>query len=64
MTRLLSCHIKGTNCSYAQGGEGASNALSCRSLFAKEPLILGLFCGKRPPEIRHPVGLRHPVASV
>ena len=32
-----------------QGGKEAQNALSCRSLSAKEPLILRLFCGKIPP---------------
>ena len=29
-----------------QCGEDAYDALSCRSLAAKEPLIIGLFCGK------------------
>jgi len=29
-----------------QGGEDPLDALSCRSFFAKEPLITGLFCGK------------------
>ena len=29
-----------------QGGEDSKDALSCRSIFAKEPLIIGLFCGK------------------
>jgi len=29
-----------------QGGEDSENALSCRSFFAKEPLIIGLFCRK------------------
>jgi len=37
------------------------DALSCRSFFAKEPLIIGLFCGKGPLKIRHPMGLRDPV---
>jgi len=36
---------------------------SCRSLSAKEPLIFGLFCGKKPINIRHSMTLRHPVAS-
>ena len=35
--------------------------IRCRSLFAKEPLIIGLFCGKWPVKIRHPMGLCHPV---
>ena len=29
-----------------QGGEDSSNALSCRSFLAKEPIIIGFFCGK------------------
>jgi len=29
-------------------------------IFAKEPLIIELFCGKWPMKIRHPMGLRHP----
>jgi len=29
-----------------QGGEDSWDALSCRSFSAKEPLIVGLFCGK------------------
>jgi len=36
-------------------------ALSCRSLSAKEPLIIGLYCRKRLIKIGHPLGLRHPV---
>ena len=34
-----------------------------RSFFAKEPLIIGIFCGKWPMEIRHPMTLRHPVLN-
>jgi len=37
-----------------QGGEDPWNASSCVSSFAKEPLIIRLFCGKWPLEIRHP----------
>jgi len=40
----------------------AKDALSYRSLFAKEPLIIGLICGKWHIRIRHPLRLRHPVA--
>jgi len=29
-----------------QGGEDVLDALSCKSLFAKEPVIIGLFCRK------------------
>jgi len=39
-----------SNSSYAyggtQGGEHAWDALSCTSLSAKEPLIMGIFSGK------------------
>ena len=28
------------------GGEDPRDALNCRSFSAKEPLIVGLFCGK------------------
>ena len=43
------------------GGEDAYGAWSCRSFFAKEPLIIGLFCGKWPAKIRRPMRLGHPV---
>ena len=29
-----------------QGGEEAQDALNCRRPFAKEPLTIGIFCGK------------------
>ena len=32
--------------SHMQGGEDSLDAFSCRSFFAKEPLIIKLFCGK------------------
>ena len=44
-----------------QGGEDPQGAFSCRSFFANEPQITGLFCGKWPVQIRHPMGLRYPV---
>jgi len=44
-----------------QGGEDAQDALSCRSLSAKKPLILRALVRKRPMKIRHPMTLRHPV---
>ena len=47
-----------------QGGEDTLDALNCRSFFSKEPLILGLFCGKWPRKIRHPMGLCHPDSFV
>jgi len=37
--------------------------MSRRSLCAKEPLIIGLFCKKWPIMIEHPLGLRHPVSN-
>ena len=46
---------------FLQGGEDASDALSCRSLSAKEPLNTGLFRGSWPLKIRHAMHLRHPV---
>jgi len=45
---------------HIQVGEDAQDAFSCKSLSAKEPLIIGLFCGKCPLKIRHPMHLRHP----
>ena len=47
-----------------QGGEDPWDALRCRSLSAKEPLIIGLFCQKCSIKIRHPVTLRHPVRYI
>jgi len=32
--------------SLIQSGEDPLDALSCRSFFAKEPLIIGFFCGQ------------------
>ena len=46
-----------------QGGQDSYNALKCRSFFAKEPLIIGLFCRKWPVKIRHPMGLGRPVSQ-
>jgi len=37
--------------------------LCCRSLFAREPLITGLFCRKRHVKIRHPLSLRDSVCT-
>ena len=44
-----------------QGGEDSQDPLSCRSFSTKEPLNIGLFCGKWPRQIRDPMSLRHPV---
>ena len=42
-----------------------SNVAVCfRSFFAKEPLITGLFCGKSPIQVRHPITLHHPVVYI
>jgi len=46
-----------------QGGEDSQDALRCRSFFAKEPLIIGLFCGIGPVKIRQSMTLRHPIGS-
>ena len=56
-----SCH---TYQGVIQSGEDAKDVLSCRSLFANEPLIIGFFCGKWPIEIRQPMHLRHPVSRI
>jgi len=40
----------------------SQDALNYRSFSAKEPQIIGLFCGKWPVKIRHPMGLRHLVS--
>jgi len=45
------------------GGQNPQDALSCRSFFAKKPLIIGLFCKKCPLKIRHPMGLRQHVKT-
>jgi len=47
-----------------QGGEDSYDALSCRSFFAKEPLIIGHFRGNSPVKIRHLMTLRHPVVTL
>jgi len=60
---LLSCDITYSRHKYVQGGEDPQDALSCRSFFAKEPPIIGLFCRKWLIEIRHPMRLRHPVRN-
>ena len=44
ITRLI-CR-RGSYVRRIQGGEDPQDALSCRSFLAKEPLIIGLFCGK------------------
>jgi len=45
------------------GIQGGQDASSCRTLFAKEPLIIGLFWGKWPIR-RYPMGLRHSVMII
>ena len=39
-----------------ESGPDAYDAFNCRSLFAKEPLVIGLFCGDWPIKIRHMMG--------
>jgi len=46
---------------FIQGSQDPQDALNCRSFFAKEPLIIGLFCGKWAMKIRHLMTLRHPL---
>jgi len=46
---------------HIQDGEDPQDALNCRLFSANEPLIIGLFCGKRHVKTSHPLGLRHPV---
>jgi len=46
------------------GWQRPIGCLSCRSFFAKEPLITGLFCGKRHIKKRHPMTLHHPVLYI
>jgi len=38
-----------------ESGQDAYDAFNCRSLSAKGPLVIGLFCGNRPTKIRHPM---------
>jgi len=45
-----------------KSGEDALDALSGRSLSAKEPLIIGFFCGNWAMKIRHHTYLCHPVS--
>jgi len=46
---------------FTQGGEDAYDVSSCGFLFAKELCMIGLFCRKRPMQIKHPMRLRHPL---
>ena len=48
---------------WIKGGEDSEDALSCRSCSAKEPLIVGFFCGKRSMERRHSMALCHLVRN-
>jgi len=44
-----------------QGGEDPQDVSSCSLFSAKEPLVIGLFYGKRPLKRSHPMRLCHPV---
>ena len=50
--------------SLIQGGQDPQDVSNCTSLSAQEPLVTGLFCGIRPMNIRHPMGLRRPVRII
>ena len=52
------------SCVSARGREKGCflQLISNMSLSAKEPLNIGLFCGKRPRKTRHPMPLRQPVS--
>jgi len=52
-------YVAGTR--HVQGGENVQDAWHCRSLFEKEPLFTGLFCGKLPTQTRQSMNLRYPV---
>jgi len=55
------CQYRAAKTRRMTGRTTGGGAPSCRSLFAKEPLITGLFCRKRPMKIGHPMVLCHPV---
>ena len=63
ITYIIYTNLKALFLLCVQGGENSYDALICRSFFAKEPLITGLFCGKWPVQIWHLMGLRHPVGE-
>jgi len=42
-----------------QGGKNSMNAFNHKSLSAKEPLIMGFLCGKRPTKIRYLMHFPH-----
>ena len=60
MSRRIACRRR-MSCLLVQGGENTSDAFGCRSFSAKEPLIRGLFCGKRSVKTRHSLRLCNPV---
>jgi len=55
---LISC-FQNTLDSIRKEPTGWRTPIGCRSFSEKEPLIIGLFCGKWPTKIRHPMGLRY-----
>jgi len=61
MHTCIHAHTNTEDAYLIQGGEDPSDALSCRSFPAKEPLIVGLSCWKWPVKIRHSMPLCHPV---
>jgi len=57
-------NCKVTHMKALQSGKDATDALSCRSLSAKEPLIIWLFSGKLPKKTRHPMLCRCAVRHI
>ena len=64
-------HAHSSNLNHSQGYQNSyqahprdkdsQDALNYRSFSAKEPQIIGLFCGKYTIKIRHPMTLHHPI---
>ena len=65
---LYMCHMCDTGmCHMCDTGTGWRRLIGCLKLqvhSAKEPLIIGLFCGKRPMKIKHPMILHNPVTLI
>ena len=64
VSKRESCGVWWLDQRVVHSGAESYDALSCRSFIAKEPQIMGLFCGKRPLKIWHPMTLRHPVSTL
>jgi len=57
---ILTCHYQ----RYCTGWWRPIGCLKSQIIFRKRTFIIGLFCGKWPVNIRHPMTLRHPVSIV